>query len=26
MIFDNAIGSPQSVGLSGMGKAPKKKK
>jgi hypothetical protein len=26
MIFDNATGSPQSVGLSGMGKAPKKKK
>jgi hypothetical protein len=26
MIFDSATGSPQSVGLSGMGKAPKKKK
>jgi hypothetical protein len=26
MIFDNATGSPQSVALSGMGKAPKKKK
>ena len=25
MIVDNATGSPQSVGLSGMGKAPKKK-
>ena len=25
MIFDNASGSPQSVGLSGMGKAAKKK-
>jgi hypothetical protein len=25
MIFDNASGSPQSVGLSGMGKAPKVK-
>jgi hypothetical protein len=26
MIFDSAIGSPQTVALSGMGKAPKKKK
>jgi hypothetical protein len=26
MIVDNAIGSPQSVTLSGMGAAPKKKK
>jgi hypothetical protein len=26
MIFDSATGSPQSVELSGMGKAPKKKK
>ena len=26
MIFDNATGSPQSVALSGMGKAPKQKK
>ena len=25
MVFDNASGSPQSVGLSGTGKAPKKK-
>ena len=25
MIFDNASGSPQSVGLSGIGKAAKKK-